>query len=274
VNRQKYMAELAGLLSFLSEEERKTVMEYYEKKFDEAGQEGEAALIAELDTPMRRAINLNRNGIDDILGEMNKASSEEETAEEPASEEEQEQLSETEELIHAVMDEKPEAEPGEESRGTDEIEELPAVEEEAEPEQEKKTDENDDVFPELAAALGKKIEVPSEPETKLSVLGLIGFIILAIVPGIPLLAISIVLIPVLLAPVVALGYAGAVGVVAAFKTLSYIPDAMLVFGVTLLIIAAAIFVLLISTWIIGGILKGWFKGVPGLCRRMTRKECR
>ena len=73
---------------------------------------------------------------------------------------------------------------------------------------------------------------------------------------------------------VTLGYAGAVGVVAAFKTLSYIPDAMLVFGVTLLIIAGAIIVLLISTWLIGLILKGWFKGVPGLCRRMTRKECR
>jgi len=279
VNKQKYMAELAGLLSFLNDEERSLVMAYYDRKFTEAGEAGESALIAELGTPMCLAIDLNRNGIDHILNEMKTPAEEEKAEAEPEAQPEikEEKAVETEELIRAVMEpeeaEEPEYEPmpEEESRVTDKIESLPQPAEESEAQVEAKP-ESDDVFPELAAALGKNITVPEEPEVKTSVLGAIGFFILMIVPGIPLLAISIVLIPALLVPVVSLGYAGAVGVVASIKALSYIPDAMFVFGITLLIIAAAILVLLFCTWIIGGILRGWFKGVPSLWKRMARKE--
>lgn len=315
MNKQKYLAELSGLLSSYGEDERSKVMDWCAARFDKAGAEGEAALLEELGTPMRFIISLNRLGIDEVIkpveakeetaSEAEETAETEESVEAPKVEEtaeveesdEAEEAPETEEtveneetaeapeavpeseetekmttteLVAAVLaepeeeEEKPEAE--EESSVTDEIEEL-----ELPAEEEKKAESlPTEAFPELAAALG--MEPEKEEKKKFSILGAIGFFILMIVPGIPLLALSIVLLPVLAVPPVAIGYAGAVGVVAALKTLAYIPDAMFVFGITLLIIGAAILVLLFCTWIMGLILKGWFKGVPNLWKRMVRKE--
>ena len=299
MNKQKYLAELSGLLSFLGEEDRRRVLDWCAARFDKAGAEGEAAVLEELGTPMRFVISLNRLGLDEVIKpieaeEAEETAEAEESAEEPeteeaaeetkaeetAEEEENAEVSETEEtaeteeaekmttteLVAAVLaepeEEEEKPEPEEESSVTDEIEELPA-EESAE-----NGEAKEDAFPDLAEGLGME---PAEKK-KISILGAIGFFILMIVPGIPLLALSILVLPLLVAPPVAFGYAGAVGVVAGMKTLGYIPDAMFVFGITLLIIGVAILVLLFCTWIMGLIFKGWFKGVPTLWKRMARKE--
>lgn len=51
MNRSEFMSELKVQLKRLSPEERSNLIAYYEEYFDEAGPEGEAALIAELGSP-------------------------------------------------------------------------------------------------------------------------------------------------------------------------------------------------------------------------------
>lgn len=329
MNKQKYLAELSGLLSFLSEEDRETVMSYYTRKFDEAGEAGQAELIQQLGTPMRLAISLNRMGIEAIAGE-------EETKAEPTEKvrPEYDEKLETAELIRAVMDE-PEAEPGadeepegpeksecasldeeetepelekvkdpeeseepeEESTVTEEIEytelsEEPGVGEEepteqepedtaeAEPEAEAETENEDEdlhreSFPELTVARGGKAPEPTgEQKAKLSIVGAIAFWILMILPGLPLLVLSVALVPVVLAPGAAAAWAGAVGLQAGMAALGYIPDAMFVFGGALLLLGAAILLLLLAVWIIKSIVLAWKNGVPALWGRLARKEKR
>lgn len=60
MNKQQFLSELNQYLTFISTEERALVMEEYHAKFDEAGDEGEAALILRLGTPMMIAIALKR----------------------------------------------------------------------------------------------------------------------------------------------------------------------------------------------------------------------
>lgn len=60
MNRQQFLAELTQYLTFFSSEERANVIASYNQRFDDAGPDCEAALIAELDTPMRTAIDLKR----------------------------------------------------------------------------------------------------------------------------------------------------------------------------------------------------------------------
>ena len=323
MNRQKYMAELAGLISFLTEEDRRTVMDYYERKFDAAGESGEAALMAELGTPMRLAININRLGLEEMLKEpepepevetveaeeevpaeepesveeapVDEEAPAEETAaveeeaplEEPEAEEAEEvpeEHQETARLIAAVLaepDPEPEENAAEESQVTDEIEELelPAGEEKAEepapveekPEEPEHT--HHESFPELTVAKGKTIpDAEKQPETRFSILGAIGFFILAVVPGIPLLAVSIVLLPLVLIPGIVLGWCGAVAGVAGFKCLVYIPDAMFMFGAALVLLGLAVLLMMLALWIDKSIICAWKNGVPGLWKRLTRKE--
>ncbi len=60
MNRQQFLAELNQYLTFFSPQERSAIIAEFGEKFDAAGEEGEAALIAELGTPMRIAIDLKR----------------------------------------------------------------------------------------------------------------------------------------------------------------------------------------------------------------------
>lgn len=329
MNKQKYMAELAGLLSFLTEADRSTVISYYERRFEAAGEAGETELIAQLGTPMRLAIDINRLGLEEMLKEIPEQEEGEEEAEEltcveneaaqpdpaedpaaeeenevedaeekaeaapkiPSEEKEQEEAPDTDEevdtaqLIAAVLaepDPEPEKDETEESQVTDEIEELPlpAEDENAaeEPAEEAKAEPgpehtHHESFPELTVAKGKTIpDGEKQPETKLSILGAIGFFILAIVPGLPLMAVSIVLLPLLLVPGIVLGWCGAVAGVAGFKCLVYIPDAMFMFGAALVLLGLAVLLLVLALWMDKSIICAWKNGVPGLWRRMARKE--
>jgi uncharacterized membrane protein len=60
MNRQQFLAELNQYLTFFSPQERAAVIAEFGEKFDAAGAEGESALIMELGTPMRVAIDLKR----------------------------------------------------------------------------------------------------------------------------------------------------------------------------------------------------------------------
>jgi len=60
MNRQQFLAEFNQYLTFFSPEERAKIISAYNEKFDSVGPEGEAALIAELGTPMTSAIDFKR----------------------------------------------------------------------------------------------------------------------------------------------------------------------------------------------------------------------
>lgn len=60
MNKLQFLSELSQYLTFISPEEHALVMDEYNAKFDNAGPEGEAALLVELGTPMMIAISLKR----------------------------------------------------------------------------------------------------------------------------------------------------------------------------------------------------------------------
>ena len=328
MNKRKYLAELAGLLSFLSEEERSAVLSHFTKKFEEAGESGEALLIMELGPPMRLVIALNREGIESIidaeaeipekgilafktpagLSANTDISAEESISDdEPATEADERaetvvELVETEdETSQTENTDKPEEE--EIQQVTDLV--PPAVltiEEVLEENTEPLVDESRDLngqeiqsgintvelirevmreeavevhpesFPELSVVIGKAPRT-AEPETdtKVSVFGAILFGFLLIIPGVPLLAISIVLLPTLVVPVIADGVAVFYGFFAGIATIAYMPDAFFVFGSALIALGLGALYLVLCIWLIVQIIAAWRLGLPALYRRLVKK---
>ena len=60
LNRKSFMAELRSLLAFLDAAERERVLNRYERMFDEAGPEGEAAVIRCFGSPVRQVLQIER----------------------------------------------------------------------------------------------------------------------------------------------------------------------------------------------------------------------
>ena len=60
MNRKSFMAELRSLLAFLDAAERDRVLSRYERMFDEAGPEGEAAVIRCFGSPVRQVLQIER----------------------------------------------------------------------------------------------------------------------------------------------------------------------------------------------------------------------
>jgi len=61
MNRQQFLAELNQYLTFFSPQERAAIISEFTEKLDAVGEEGESALIAELGTPMKLAIDFKRH---------------------------------------------------------------------------------------------------------------------------------------------------------------------------------------------------------------------
>lgn len=60
MNRKSFMAELRSLLAFLDAAERDRVLSRYERMFDEAGPEGEAAVVRCFGSPVRQVLQIER----------------------------------------------------------------------------------------------------------------------------------------------------------------------------------------------------------------------
>ena len=350
MNRQKYLAELSGLLSFLSKEDRELVMSHYNRRFDAAGPEGEAALIAELGTPMRLAISLNREGIEGISEDEERAAREKaaaveshppaesepeaaetagETATEPASEpaepehapkpepeseptsgSEPEPVSEPEQA--SVPEPGPAAEAAPEPAPAEPVPETGPEVDEDEPSGEPEDSEPDgqarfpepeqlpesdapapeksphearaeqllramtdptstESFPELDFVRGRSASEPAGPEVRTSVPGAVLFGVLCVVPGIPLLALTILLIPALLLPGGTLCWLSTFGFAAGAATTAYFADAMFVFGAAFLTVGCGALLLVLGLYIDFVLISAWIRGLPALFRRLARK---
>ena len=59
INKQRFLAELSKLLTFMYEEDRQTALAMYGRMFDEA--DDEQALLLELGSPTRQAVIVARD---------------------------------------------------------------------------------------------------------------------------------------------------------------------------------------------------------------------
>lgn len=70
--KEAFLRELEGLLSGISEEERADALAFYRSYFEDAGEENEAAILAELESPQKVAESILKNlGIDGSNGYYN-----------------------------------------------------------------------------------------------------------------------------------------------------------------------------------------------------------
>lgn len=72
MNKEEFLKQLEGLLSGISEEERADAIAFYRSYFEDAGEENEADIIAELESPKKVAESIMKNlGIDGNGGYYN-----------------------------------------------------------------------------------------------------------------------------------------------------------------------------------------------------------
>ena len=308
INKQRFLAELGKLLTFMYEEDRLRALEMYSRMFDEAGDEG--ALIQSLLSPTRQAVviarayhsNLARitvtteskaapedrdeNGVPDYVQAI-EAVRADAFARQPAPA----VNAEAEEPAPAPAVNAEAEEPAPAPEESAEAEEpAPAPEKSAEAEEpvpaENKTNENIQFFsmPEEGAeeeagetqreesAFNIDTDLMRQPRRKAKVFALIVYILFAI--PITLAAIAILLVPAVLflALSVAAIICGVVVVSAAFNGFAVIADIMVVLGGALVLFALGLLFLWTAIWFVGGAIVGVVHGVAALCDKWCYKE--
>ena len=302
INKQKFLAELGKLLTFMYEEDRQRAMGLYSRMFEEAGDE--QALIQALISPTRQAVvvaraynsNLGRlslnaetkaapedrdeNGVPDYVQAIEKVREQawaaigvpaaaEEAEEAPAEAEEAEEApAETEEVEEAPAE-------------AEEVEEAPAAAEPDKsahegiefftlPEEGKETPQSDTLLDENTFNIDS--DALRKPRRKAKPFALILYILLAI--PLTICAIAVLLVPAILflALSVAAIICGVVLVSTAFKGFPVFADIMVVLGVSLVLFALGLLFLWTSIWFIGGAIVGVVHGVAVLCEKWCYKE--
>ena len=173
INKQKFLAELGKLLTFMYEEDRLKAIEIYSRMFEEA--DDERALLQSLVSPTRQAVVVARAYNSD-LGKLSLTSESKAAPEDrdengvpdyiQAIEKVREQALSAQGIAAVKADEEPEAEPVEEPEAEPvEEPETEVVEEpEAEPVEEPETEAVEE--PETEAAEEPEAEAAEEPETE------------------------------------------------------------------------------------------------------------
>ena len=302
INKQKFLAELGKLLTFMYEEDRQRAMSLYSRMFEEAGDEH--ALIQALISPTRQAVvvaraynsNLGRlslsastkaapedrdeNGVPDYVqaieavreqawADLNLPAEAEETKEAPAEAEEAEEApAEAEETEEAPA----EAEETEEAPAEAEPEKNKpeGIEFFTLPEEGKETPESDTLLDENAFNVNS--DALRKPRRKAKPFALFLYILLAI--PLTICAIAVLLVPALLflALSVAAIICGVVLVSTAFKGFAVFADIMVVLGVSMVLFALGLLFLWTAIWFVGGAIVGVVHGVAALCEKWCYKE--
>lgn len=152
LNRKSFMAELRSLLAFLDAAERDSVLNRYERMFDEAGPEGETTVVRCFGSPVRQVLQIEREYREAVAnGETPFADGEAAGPEETEAPEETEIIEEEYTGAHILAEEsEPEAEePLPEDLPEELIEELPEELPEPEPEEEIAAEPEPAVLPEI-----------------------------------------------------------------------------------------------------------------------------
>ena len=312
INRQKFLAELGKLLTFMYEEDRQTALAMYEKMFNDT--DDEVGLIQFLGSPTRQAVVIARCYNARVRKLQVESQSRERAEDSSWSEETPEFVLVIDKLYQQIIPDRvdgdftldnqvslfepetapvsaPEA-PAEESAAAEaaEVVEAPAAE------ADELTDEvnrfldtfsiEEETVPAPAAddayvpAVEDEVEdedepvyrADVEPERKPRVLLLILYILLAV--PVTLIGALLLLVPTLLFLSRAAVTVAAGGVLrtAAFGGIKILADFLLLFGTAIILLALGLLFLWLFIWFIGGAIAGMIAGVIHLGGRWCYKE--
>ena len=295
INKQKFLAELAKLLTFMYEDDRQRALGAYNDMFEEA--EDEQALLQALVSPLRQAVEVARayNAGKATFGEPVAADSEERTQHfmETIFRIRAEALS-TQPVAETVDEDQislfdPDAEPAEEApapaaeaegeapaaSGEEAPEEgeapaggeaapaaeaAPAPVPAAEPEEEEEDEEEDE------------IAVPRRTVRKCRVPLLILYLIFAI--PLTLIGVVVLLVPALasLAAAIACVVVAVLAITSAFGSFPKIANLLVALGAALILLAVGLLFLMLFIWLLGGAIGGLIHGVITLGGKWCYKE--
>lgn len=267
MNKQRFIAELTQLLSFMEEHDRAEFLRQLNERFDEAGPEGEAELISRLGTPTAMAIKASHDYTPTPPPEP---AQEEEPAAQEAAEEtdkagEAEKTQAEEDAPDAEEDSRAEPEPGKAEAADGETEtdaeEAQAGQAAAEaPEEEKPT------LSDLFGGQGAEAPVPPVQEEKKDRRARRSLVTLTIFGGIMLLCLLLALCAVVISP----GLCAVGGAVFAFLAGLWaspvFTDALFLFGIAAIALAVGLLLLFLAVWLMKVIVKPLVSGTAELFR--------
>jgi len=266
IDRVKYMAEMKALLSFMDAEDRLKVMRRYERSFDAAGREGEAALIRELGSPVRQVLMVE------------KEYREREEAGLPgiADEEYAEEVSVP---VEAVADEAVEAGSTVEAQAAQVMEALLAedareeliIQPEEPTEEEAYAAEADEEYVEEALDEQEEADEGSEAPGTGRVIGAVALTPILIATALVGVVLTVLLAAFGLLPGLGLAAASVYLGLYAFNSMSFLPDVILVCGLAVVALALAIFFILLGLWLLVEGIRLTIRLISGVYGRVLRK---
>ena len=269
MNRQRFLAELRRLLVYMSDEDREEAVRRCAAAFEAAGPDGEAALIDALGTPTRTAIALSRGYEPGKLPDIFSAAMEAAEAAAPVMPEEEPAHAAPDALMPELPDE-PEPDwitlPGEE-----------ASEEAVEPAGESRDEEREEALYSPPVMPLPEPEEDKGPEYIIErsmhpALGIPLFILVFCALGIPLAALCAALTLILLAPGCAILFGAYLTAVGGLWCLGFMADAVLLFGLSFVILAAGILVFWLGLWLAVLLFRLYFRGVRWIAGELLGRK--
>ena len=243
MNKQRFLAELRRLLVFMTESDRNIALEKYTLMFDEAGEEGEAALLETLGSPTKAAITLSRGYVAGQLTAETKQREALKKAEKSAraaksvSADDYDPGAVEDDPIAIIMrsldePDEPEIEPDEDD------------EPESEDEYDEDMDDVDDDYDRPQRPVYRRVNAPMSPAAGMSLL-----VLILLVLGVPLAGLTLGVALLWLMPGAAGVGASILAAIGALWCISYIADALLLLGLGFLLLAVALLLLFCGVWL-------------------------
>ena len=272
MNKQRYLAELGRLLIFMTAADRDETLHRFGALFDEAGPDGAEALVSRIGSPTKNAIRLSRvyepgELTDELLfGDVPPAAPAPRPAPAAPAKAPSEQTKRPDEFPDFGLPDLPEG-PQAPEKATEgaPAEDTPAAMQPPEKAQ--------------APAEPRFVSVPihdGEPEEEYGPqrpavdrpmplwLGVPLFILAVIVLGVPLAVIALALLPVMLLPGAAILIGAVLAAVGGLWCISYIADAVMLFGVAFFVLGLALVILWCGVWLDVAIVKIYIRIMVGL----------
>lgn len=262
MNKQRFLAELRRLLVFMTDSDRNIALEKYTLMFDEAGEEGEAALLESLGSPTKAAITLSRGYVAGQLTAETKQREALKKAEKSAraaktvSAEDYDPGAVEEDPIDIIL------------RSLDEPDEPEPV---AEPEDDEDEDEYEDEYDDDggedeedayeygARPVYRRVDPPMPRAAGVSLL-----VLILLVAGVPLAGLTLCVALLWLVPGAGGIGAAILAAIGALWCISYIADALIMLGLGFLLLAAALLLLFCGIWLDTRLIGLYVRGVRAL----------
>lgn len=256
MNKQRYLSELQSLLVFMTEEDRELAIRHYSNIFDAAGEAGTDDLIRSLGSPTKSAISLSRGYEPGNIQNLPKAPASVQMPKAALTETEDDPWGDLPTFeVPVITDEHTEPFPAEPDANKaeppvtfqkDEAE-LSSAPEPMEP----------DIYYERSMPLG---------------LGIPLLILVLLAIGIPLAVLALALSAVCLAPGAAVVFGAYLIFVGGLWCLSYMADAVLLFGAALLVLAVGLVILWGGIWLVSRLFLLYGRSVQWLCGELLGRK--